>query len=84
MLKNPHLAYTTGPAGQMVCDWRAFSRHYTPEQLVPHATAPDRRFNVDAVDFYAQVCVDEDRVGLRSMVVEAVNGKVTQLELFAA
>lgn len=80
MLKNPHLAYTVGPAGQMVCDWKAFSRDYTPEQLVPHATAPDRRFNVDSVDFYAQVCVEENRVGLRGSVIEAVNGKVTQLQ----
>ena len=80
---NPHLAYTQGPAGQLVCDWKAFGVGYTSDQLVPRSTAPDRRFNVDPVEFYAQVCVDEGRTGLPGMVIEAVNGKVTQLELFA-
>jgi hypothetical protein len=77
---NPHLAYTQGPSGQTVCDWKAFSRGYTSDQLVPRSTAPDRRFNDDPVEFYAQVCVEEGRAGLSSLIIESVNGKITAIE----
>jgi hypothetical protein len=83
MPTDPHLAYTTGPAGQMISDWKAFSRDYPKDDSVWVQRGKDRRMNDDPVDFYAQVCVDEGRKGIPGMVIEAVNGKVTQLELFA-
>jgi hypothetical protein len=46
-LVNPHLAYTTGPSGQMIADWSAFRGNPTPEQLEINCTVEDRRDNRD-------------------------------------
>lgn len=60
-MSNPHLAYTQGPYGQTIADWSAFGKDYAPEQLEIHSDAPDRRFNVDPVEFYFQICNEEKR-----------------------
>jgi hypothetical protein len=52
---NPHLAYTQGPAGQTIVDWKAFGGNPTPEQLEIHSTAPDRRDNRDPEEVYRKL-----------------------------
>jgi hypothetical protein len=49
---NPHLAYTQGPAGQTITDWKAFGGNATPEQLIPHCSVEDRRDNRDPEEVY--------------------------------
>lgn len=54
---NPHLAYTQGPAGQTIVDWKAFGGNPTPEQLEIHSTAPDRRDNRDPEEVWREMVV---------------------------
>jgi len=40
---DPYRTYTHGPQGQLITDWGAFGRNYTPEQLEIHSTIEDTR-----------------------------------------
>lgn len=59
---NPHLAYTQGPAGQTITDWKAFGGNPTPEQLEIHSTAPDRRDNRDPEEVWLEILEYRDKV----------------------
>jgi hypothetical protein len=54
-LPDPHLAYTQGPAGQTIVDWKAFAGKPTPEQLEIHSTVEDRRDNRDPEQVWLEI-----------------------------
>jgi hypothetical protein len=61
-LQDPHLAYTQGPAGQTITDWKAFGGNATPEQLVPHSTVEDRRDNRDPEEVWFEILERREKV----------------------
>jgi hypothetical protein len=59
---NPHLAYTQGPQGNIVPDWKAFGGNPTPEQLAIHSMAPDMRDNRDPEQVWNEILEHREQV----------------------